>query len=213
MVFNFSEGGDELGMQVEYSTDIYDGAFIERMIGHYRNLLREVTRRPEQAIDHIDFLSGAERRELLEAFNDTEASYPSDKTIVGLFGEQAERTPDRVAVVDEGEEVSYRELDERSNQLGHYLRERGVREETLVPICMDRSVELIVGILGILKAGGAYVPIDPGYPEERVRYMVEDAGGGVVVTTEGYRGLFGEGERWCCWMGRRSGSVACRRGG
>ena len=89
--------------------------------------------------------------------------------------------------------MSYRELDERSNQLGHYLRERGVREETLVAICMDRSVELIIGILGILKAGGAYVPIDPGYPEERIRYTVEDAGGGVVVTTEGYRGLFGEG--------------------
>ena len=143
----------------------------------------------------IGYLSGEERRELLETFNDTAVSYPADKTIVELFGEQVERTPDRVAVVDEGEEISYRELDERSNQLGHYLRERGVGEETLVPICIDRSVELIVGILGILKAGGAYVPIDPGYPEERMRYMVEDAGGGIVVTTEGYRGLFrGVGE-------------------
>ena len=99
MVFNFSEGGDELAMRVEYSTDIYDREFIERMIGHYRNLLREVIRRPAVAIDHIDYLSGEERRELLEAFNDTEVSYPSDKTIVELFGEQVERTPDRAAVV------------------------------------------------------------------------------------------------------------------
>ena len=102
MVFNFSEGGDELGMQVEYNTDIYDGGFIERMIGHYRDLLGEATANRIRR-SSISGFCRAERRELLEAFNDTEAPYPSDKTIMGLFGEQVERTPDRVAVVDEGE--------------------------------------------------------------------------------------------------------------
>ena len=167
-----------LEIAIRYNGCVYEGKGIERVVDHLERVIEGFIAGTEKRVTEIGYLSGEERGQLLEAFNDTEAAYPADKTIVELFGEQVERTPDRVAVVDEGEEISYRELDERSNQLGHYLRERGVREETLVPICIDRSVEMIVGILGILKAGGAYVPIDPGYPEERIRYMVEDAGAG-----------------------------------
>ncbi|MBN8758761.1 amino acid adenylation domain-containing protein, partial [Variovorax sp.] len=123
-----------------------------------------------------------------EVFNRTEAAYDRDKTVVELFEEQVARTPWSVAVVDEGGEVTYRELEERSNQLGHYLRERGVGVGVLVPLCVERSVEMVIGILGIIKAGGAYVPIDPTYPAERTRYMLEDIGPAVVVTTGSCRG-------------------------
>jgi amino acid adenylation domain-containing protein/non-ribosomal peptide synthase protein (TIGR01720 family) len=118
---------------------------------------------------------------LLERFNDTAVEYPRDKTLVDLIAEQVERTPHNTAVVFNEQQLSYKELDERSNQLAHYLSRSGVKEDSLVAICLERSIEMIVGIIGALKAGGAYVPIDPGYPVERISYMLEDTAAEVVI--------------------------------
>lgn len=131
-------------------------------------------------IGSIDILPW-EERQLLDKFNATAVAYPKGQSIVTLFEQQVESTPDAVALVFEEQRLSYRELDERANQLGHYLRSKGVEEEILVPICINRSVEMIVGILGILKAGGAYVPLDPEYPQERISYMLRDTRAALVV--------------------------------
>ncbi|OXB12964.1 AMP-binding protein, partial [Flavobacterium tructae] len=110
--------------------------------------------------------------------------YPSDKTIVDLFEEQVKQTPTAIAVVYEDEKLTYKELDQRSNQLAHYLREQGVKPDTLVGICLERSLEMLIGILGILKSGGAYVPIDPEYPTDRIAYMLKDAGIDLVLSSQ-----------------------------
>src|SRR5687768_12064239 len=108
--------------------------------------------------------------------------YPRDKTIVDLFDEQVKKTPDHIAVAFENTTLTYQELYEKSNQLAHYLSAFGVREEILVPICINRSLEMIIGIMGILKAGGVYVPIDPEYPMDRIKYILDDTNGSVVVS-------------------------------
>ncbi|WP_145415578.1 AMP-binding protein, partial [Paenibacillus xylanexedens] len=123
-----------------------------------------------------DFLGKEERRQLLETFNDTKTDYPKDQTIYGLFEEQAERMPDREAVVFKSVRMTYGELNAKSNQLAYQLRSRGMATDQIVGIMADRSVEMVVGILAILKAGGAYLPIDPAYPSDRIRYMLEDSG-------------------------------------
>ncbi|HEX8333693.1 MAG TPA: amino acid adenylation domain-containing protein, partial [Segetibacter sp.] len=172
-----------LQCSVEYSTDLYKAETIERMISHYKQLLNSVVSTPYKKIGELPMLSKAEEHQLLVEFNDTKVQYPGDKTIVDLFEEQVKRTPEEVALIFEGEQVSYRELNERANRLGHYLRSRGVSKEVLVPICIERGVEMIVGILGIMKAAGAYVPIDPEYPIERIRYMLQDTGASLVVSS------------------------------
>jgi amino acid adenylation domain-containing protein len=180
--FEFVEKGDELICNVEFNTDIYNRESIVRMIRHFSQLLSSILPEPEKAIDQLEYLREEEKRQLVEGFNGMEADYPRDKTIVDLFEEQVKRTPDRIAVVCDGDALSYRELDERSNQLGHYLRARGVKAETLVPVLLERSVGMIVGILGILKAGGAYVPLDPAYPRQRIGVILLDTAAGLVVT-------------------------------
>jgi len=177
----FMESDAGLLMVIGYCTDLFYAETIDRMAGHYEVLLRNIVADAGQKIEELQLLTGAEERQVLEEFNDTEVDYPRDKTVVELFEEQASRTPDAVAVVYEGQSLTYGELDRRSNQLGHYLRGLGVREDSLVPVCVERSIGMIVGILGILKAGGAYVPIDPEYPAERIVFMLEDIGGNWVV--------------------------------
>ncbi|MGO4773896.1 amino acid adenylation domain-containing protein, partial [Flavobacterium sp. W22_SRS_FK3] len=134
-------------------------------------------------VDMESILLEEESHQLLEVFNATSIDYPKDKTIVDLFTEQVKRTPNAIAVVYEDKKLSYKELNERSNQLGHYLREQGVQPDDLVGICLERSLEMLVGILGILKSGGAYVPIDPEYPSGRIDYMLKDAGIGLVLSS------------------------------
>ncbi|HXL55329.1 MAG TPA: AMP-binding protein, partial [Chitinophagaceae bacterium] len=132
----------------------------------------------------LQILTQAEKHQLLVEFNDTKVPYPKDKTIIDLFEEQTKRTPQTAAVVFEEQQLTYKELNEHSNQLAHYLRSKGVREETLVPVCIERSPQMIIGILGILKAAGAYVPIDPDYPEERIRYMLEDTCATIAISSK-----------------------------
>ncbi|MFS8070483.1 MAG: non-ribosomal peptide synthetase, partial [Byssovorax sp.] len=168
----------------EYSTDLFDDATIDRLIAHLRALLEGAVADPGQALAALPMLGEGERRQLLEGWNDTRVDYPTrDATVPDLFAAQAARTPDAIAVTEGGEELSYRELDQRSNQLAHRLVRLGVGPDVLVGIAVPRSIPLVVGILAIFKAGGAYVSLDPEYPRDRLAFMIEDARVPVLLTT------------------------------
>lgn len=167
---------------IEYNTDLFNADTIQRMIQHFERLLRSICADPEMKIAELPMLSGAERHLLLEEWNATQAVYPQEGGIVGLLEAQADRTPDAEAVWCEGRTLTHRELDQRSNQLARKLKTLGVGPDVPVGICIERSLEMVVGLLGILKAGGAYVPLDPAFPEDRLAYMLEDSGAPVVLT-------------------------------
>ena len=176
------EQPDGLKVLIEYSTDLFEPETIERMFGHFQTLLEGIVANPETPIGELPLLTEAERQQVLVEWNATETEYPKDKCIHTLFEEQVARTPEAVAVVFEGEELTYDELNRRANRLAHHLRELGIERETLVAICVERSLEMIVGLLGILKAGGAYVPLDPDYPARRLAFMLEDTEAPVLLT-------------------------------
>ena len=178
------ETEDKLSCSFEYNTDIFDRSTIQRMIRHFKTLLCNIVENPEQKISELSILSEQERHKILVEFNDTKAEYPKDKCIHHLFEEQVKKTPDSVALVFENKQLTYKELNEQANQVAHYLQTKGVKPETLVGICMERSIEMIVAIFGILKAGGAYVPIDPDYPKERIHFMLEDSDVKILLTHE-----------------------------
>jgi|688.fasta_scaffold06795_6 amino acid adenylation domain-containing protein len=184
LTLSMSETNRGLVGEWEYNTDLFDGSTIDRMATHFQNLLSAVVANPQQTVGELPLLSAAERHQLLVEWNDTAAEYPTDKCIHQLFESQVERTPDAVAVVFENQQLTYRELNQQANQLAHYLQTLGVRPEVLVGICVERSLEMVVGLLGILKAGGAYVPLDPHYPQERLSYMLEDAQVSVILTQQ-----------------------------
>jgi amino acid adenylation domain-containing protein len=167
---------------IEYAADLFDAATIERLAGHLRVMLEGIAADPDGRISELPLIGAAERDLLLDEWNDTTADYPKDKCLHELFAEQVVRTPDAVAAVFEGEQISYEELDCRSNQLAHHLRELGVGPDTVVGLCVERSLQMVVGLLGILKAGGAYLPLDPDYPAERLAYMVADSGSKLMLT-------------------------------
>ena len=169
---------------LEYNTDLFDAATITRMAGHLQTLLEGIVANPDQRLRDLPLLTEAERCRLLVEWNDTEEDYPQDKCIHHSFEDQVERTPDTVAVVFEDQHLTYRELNWRANQLAHCLRMLGVGPETLVGVCLERSLEMVVGLLGILKAGGAYVPLDPKYPQERVAFMLADTQAPVLLTQQ-----------------------------
>jgi natural product biosynthesis luciferase-like monooxygenase protein/amino acid adenylation domain-containing protein/non-ribosomal peptide synthase protein (TIGR01720 family) len=167
----------------EYNTDLFEAEAIARMAGHFQTLLESIVGNPEQRIHELPMLSASERNQLLE-WNNTQTEYPREQCIHQVFEQQVERSPDAVAVVFADRQITYRELNSRANQLAHYLRTLGVGAEVLVGISVDRSLDLIVGMLGILKAGGAYVPLDPNYPPERLSYMLADAQVSVLLTQQ-----------------------------
>jgi amino acid adenylation domain-containing protein len=165
-----------------YNTSLFDAATICQMGGHFERLLHGIVFDADRCVSALPLLTDAEQRRLLVEWNATQADYPRDRTIYQLFEEQVRRTPDATAVVFENESLTYGELNSRANQLARYLRKLDVRSDTLVGICVERSLEMIVGLLGILKAGGAYVPLDPAYPKERLSFMLEDAAVPVLLT-------------------------------
>jgi amino acid adenylation domain-containing protein len=167
---------------IEYNTDLFNRDRIERMATNYRTLLEAVIADPNQPIATLAILTEAERQQILVEWNETAADYPKDKCIHELFETQTERTPEAVAVQFEGEQLTYRELNSRANQVAHFLRGVGVGPEKLVGICVERSLDMVVGLLAILKAGGAYVPLDPAYPKERLEFMLQDAQISVLLT-------------------------------
>ncbi|MEH2381698.1 MAG: amino acid adenylation domain-containing protein [Nostoc sp.] len=168
----------------EYNTDLFDGSTIERMAAHFQNLCSAIVENPVATVGELPLLSEAERHQLLVEWNDTASVYPTDKCIHQLFEEQVERTPLAVAVVFENQQLTYQQLNQRANQLAHHLQTLGVGPEVLVGICVERSIEMVVGLLGILKAGGAYVPLDPNYPQERLSYMLADSQLPILLTQQ-----------------------------
>ncbi|MGH7832702.1 MAG: amino acid adenylation domain-containing protein, partial [Candidatus Binatia bacterium] len=167
---------------LEYSEDLFDGSTISRMIGHFQKLLQEIRSNPERRISELPILTDSERNRLLVEWNGTQTDDPGNKCIHELFAAQAELAPDAVALVCAGEQLTYRELSSRANQLARHLRKIGVGPEVSVGICLERSLEMVVGLLAILKAGGAYVPLDPVYPKERLVFMLNNANAKVLLT-------------------------------
>ncbi|WP_373528142.1 amino acid adenylation domain-containing protein [Nostoc sp.] len=167
----------------EYNTDLFSASTIERMAGHFQTLLAGIVANPEKKISQLPLLTEIEQRQLLE-WNNTQVDYPQDKSIHQLFEEQVKRTPDAVAVVFENQQLTYHQLNCQANQLAHYLKALGVGADVLVGLCVERSLEMVVGLLGILKAGGAYVPLDPEYPQERLSFMFKDTQVKVLLTQE-----------------------------
>ena len=188
--FHLWQDLESLKGQMVYSTDLFDDKSITRMLGHFQTLLESIVANPEQRISDLSLLTGQERQELLIDWNDTKRDYPENKCFHQLFEAQVQETPDAIALnarsanalVFDDEQLSYKELNIRSNQLAHYLKKLGVVPDVLVGICVERSPEAIVALLGILKAGGAYLPLDPSLPQERLKFILEDAQVSILLT-------------------------------
>ncbi|WP_278973153.1 non-ribosomal peptide synthetase, partial [Planktothrix agardhii] len=168
----------------EYNTDLFERSTIERLAGNFVTLLEAIVANPQQQISQLPLLTEVESQQLLKNWNGTEKDYPFHQCVHHLFEEQAERTPNAVAVVFEGLELTYQQLNIQANQLAHYLQSLGVGAEILVGIYLERSLLVIVGLLAVLKAGGAYVPLDPDYPQQRLSYMAEDAKISLLLTQQ-----------------------------
>ncbi|MCP4727920.1 MAG: amino acid adenylation domain-containing protein, partial [bacterium] len=176
--------GDELTLRVLYNAAKFNESTIKRIATHFINIIDDILSNPHKKISEIEFLDIREQDWLLYGLNETEADYPKEKTIHDLFEAQVEKTPDNIAVRFQYEEITYDELNKKSNQLAKLLRENGVKPNSIVSLMMERSVEMIIGMLAILKSGGAYLPIDTVYPVDRIRFMLEDSGTEILLTTK-----------------------------
>ncbi|MEH2128455.1 non-ribosomal peptide synthetase family protein [Nostoc sp.] len=175
---------DFLNTEFHYDYNLFSEHSIAGLVEQFHKLVESATYDPEGSISELEILSDRTLHELLFEFNQTQADYPQNKCIHQLFTEQVERTPDNIAVVFNNQQFTYAELNTRANQLAHSLQKLGVGAEVLVGICVERSLEMLVGILGILKAGGAYVPLDPHYPQERLAFMLEDTQVSILLTQQ-----------------------------
>ncbi|MDR3670144.1 MAG: amino acid adenylation domain-containing protein, partial [Holophaga sp.] len=184
LTLNLTETGGGLRGFLEYNTDLFQPATIERMANHFHTLLEAAVAQPEAPVSTLPLMTAAERRQVLVDFNATAADYPQDRCVHQLFEDQVARTPEATALVFEQQFLSYRQLNARANQLAHHLRTLGVGPDVLVALCVERSLEMVIALLAILKAGGAYVPIDPAYPAERIAFMLEDANPPVMLTQD-----------------------------
>nr|QEO74662.1 condensation domain-containing protein [uncultured bacterium] len=176
--------GPQLTMRAVFDPRRLDGDGVARLLAHFREMLLGLVAEPERALSAVPFMAEEERRRVLVEWNDTRREYPRGRCIHQLFEEQAARTPDAAAVLFEGETLSYGELNRRANRLAHHLRARGIGPDVPVALCVERSPEMVVALLGILKAGGAYVPLDAEYPLERLDFMLSDVQAPVLVTSE-----------------------------
>ena len=186
------EAGEGLTGSLQYNTDLFSEQRIIRMLGHFEALLQGIVSNPEQAISALPILGAGEKHRLLVEWNATEKEYP-DKCLHQLFEDQVDRSPEAVAAISDEQQLTYRELNARANQLAHYLKKHGVGPDVLVGICLERSLEMLVAILGILKAGGAYVPLDPEYPEARAAFILEDSQTSIVIAARKFAERFRDG--------------------
>ncbi|MEH2196819.1 amino acid adenylation domain-containing protein [Nostoc sp.] len=180
---NTDEGNSLQGFW-QYNTDLFDEDRIARMTDHFQTLLAGIVANPQESVGRLPLLTERERHQLLVEWNDTQIPYPDTKCIHQVFEEQVEQNSNAIALVYEDESLTYRELNDRANQLAHYLQTLGVKKEVLVGICVERSPQMIIGMLAILKAGGAYVPLDSSYPQERLAYMLNDSQVSILLTQE-----------------------------
>ncbi|WP_164466160.1 non-ribosomal peptide synthetase [Chryseobacterium carnipullorum] len=183
-----------LELHIDYQETYFNDAEINLLVNRLLFILRQFESCLDKPINNISIIPEEEAHQLLEEFNTTTIDYPKDMTVVDLFESQAGKTPDTTAVVYDGHSLTYRELDEKSNQLAHYLLDQGVSAEDLVGICMNRSLEMITGILGILKSGAAYVPIDPDFPQSRIDYMLDDSGVRILLSDAANSAVFSSRE-------------------
>ncbi|WP_220388801.1 non-ribosomal peptide synthetase [[Flexibacter] sp. ATCC 35208] len=188
ITFAFIESGASLTVNIKYNTDLFDPSTIERMATHLEQLLHTVTSRPDSPINMLPYLTEAEEDRLLNTFSSSHVSFDRRATVVSMFEAQIRKMPDQIALVHEGQTLTYAALNKRANQLAHYLQEHHqAGAGMLTGILADRSIDMMVAILGILKAGSAYVPIDPEFPEARIQYLLQDSGVQVIVTQSRYR--------------------------
>lgn len=176
--------GKELSGVVEYNTDLFEKATIARVMEHFQNLLAGIVASPDLPVFRLPMVTATEREQLLQAINATAQDYPRETCFCQLFEAQVEKTPGSVAVVFEKQALTYRELNERANQLAHYLQRVGVGPEVPVGMYLERSLEMVIGLLGVLKAGGVYIPLDPAYPRERLAFILADARVPVLLTQQ-----------------------------
>jgi amino acid adenylation domain-containing protein len=182
LTVSLQEVKDEVIGLFSYASDLFDRSTIERWVAYFKAALTGMVRDAGQQVGAIPLLGEAERRQIIVDFNDTRVEYSQQKLIPELFEEQVERTPDAVAVLYEDRELTYLQLNHKANQLAHYLCKHGIGPDRPVAICVERGLDMAVGVLGILKAGGAYVPLDPNYPRARLEYMLKDAAPRIVLT-------------------------------
>jgi len=202
LTLSLTEIGGELHGGFEFATDLYDRSRIARLVESLRRVLELMAGDLNRRLTEIDLFSEVERHQMLVEWNATETKYSTDKSIAELFEQQIERSPEAVAVIYEGQHLSYEELNRRANQLARYLRGEGVGAEVMVGVCLERRPELVVALLATLKAGGAFVPLDPDYPAERLNYMLEDSGVAVVVTMKEFEPLFLQAKSRCLLLDR-----------
>ncbi|MGE5341686.1 MAG: amino acid adenylation domain-containing protein [Candidatus Omnitrophota bacterium] len=214
MTWIAKETDNHLFIEIEYGTHLYNEDTIKRFVGYFRELIHHIIDHPMEWISELDIMTDEEKHLILNVFNDTETGYPKDKTIQELFDEQVEKTPDRIAVVYNNVQITYQELNEQSGRLADMLIEKGVEPDTIVGIKIERSIEMIIGIMGILKAGGAYLPIETSYPQERIDYMLKDSSAMALITDKEFN-EFRRGAPMCA-PGQTHGSaptgISIRRG-
>ncbi|HEY9694287.1 MAG TPA: amino acid adenylation domain-containing protein [Oculatellaceae cyanobacterium] len=216
--FNLWEDVENIRGEVVYSTDLFNRATITRILGHFQTLLEGIVTNPKQHICELPILTEVERHRIVVEFNHNQSCLtpPSPPLSRGgfreintqcfpqLFEQQVEKTPNAIALVFENQQLTYRELNNQANQIAHYLQKLGVVPEVIVGICLERSLEMIIGLLGILKAGGAYLPLDPNYPHERLKFMIEDANLSFLITHSSLTPLKKGG-----WGDRQQISIVC----
>jgi len=182
MILEVNDETSEIDGTVEFNTSLFHPDTIKRLISHYSNLLQAIVKDPGQLIYQYEIMHVSERQTIIYKWNETGVSYAKDQCIHDLFEQQVEKTPDKTAIIFENQTITYRELNDKANQLAHHLRSLHVQTEDLVGIYMDRSIEMVIGLLGILKSGGAYVPLDPTYPIDRIQYMISDSETKILLT-------------------------------
>jgi len=198
--FEIDQRGDEILPRFHYSTDLFDQATIARMANHWMNLLEGAASNPDLLVSQLPLLSQQEKHQLTVQWNDTEADYPRDESIPQQFAAQCERTPDVVAVRERDQQLTFRQLDELSNGLAQYLRNLGAGPGTTVALCVERSTDMVAGLLAILKTGAAYVPLDPSYPPERLGFMLEDSEAAIVIAQREYAGKIPANRARAVWL-------------
>jgi amino acid adenylation domain-containing protein len=204
LIFTFRESDADFQLLIEYNSDIYDGATIERMARHFEQLLASILERPTDPICKLDISSDIEKQQLLLDFNHTDSLYP-DRSVVDMIKEQVEKTPDAIAVVYENRTLTYKELDESSGKFAHFLKaEHGVAASDLVGVCLSRDEGIIIALLGVWKAGAAYVPLDPEYPEQRIAHILLDSGCKILINEAEFEKFLNNG---------RAGSILTRNSG
>src|SRR5207248_2676488 len=182
LTLDITERDERFQIKFECNADLFEPQTISRMMGHFEMLLSGIADNPSQRISQLPLLTESERKQVLVEWVDTKTLYPANQCIAQLFEGQVAANPNSIAVTCEQGQLTYAELNTRANRLAHYLRERDVGPDTLVGLCLERSVDLIIALLGILKAGGAYVPLDPDYPIARLQLMIEDADVHLLLT-------------------------------